>query len=110
VSVVIRAFVRIAHDITNATTYFIKFTTKKLRFLNKNVVNRTTEETCLEGTATDYAPSKRRNSKNNEIAGLAATTLDRAVQVSSRTTAQLRPLFIASALLAPDSRLRKILT
>jgi hypothetical protein len=67
VSVVVRAFVRIAHDITNATTYFIKFTTKKLRFLNKNVVKRTTKETFLEGTATDYAPSRRLNSKNNEI-------------------------------------------
>jgi len=38
-SVVFGGFVRIAHNITKETIYFIKFATKKLRFSNKMLLN-----------------------------------------------------------------------
>jgi len=38
-SVVLGVFVRIAHNITKETIYFIEFTTKKLRFSNKMLLN-----------------------------------------------------------------------
>jgi hypothetical protein len=38
-SVVLGVFVRIAHNITKETIYFIEFATKKLRFSNKMLLN-----------------------------------------------------------------------
>ncbi len=38
-SVVVGFFVRIAHNITKETIYFIEFATKKLRFSNKLLLN-----------------------------------------------------------------------
>jgi hypothetical protein len=38
-SVVLGVFVRIAHNITKEAIYFIEFTTKKLRFSNKMLLN-----------------------------------------------------------------------
>ena len=48
-SVDVWAFVRIAHNITKTTIYFIEFATKKLRFSNKLLFNEQFGDLCEEG-------------------------------------------------------------